>query len=97
MCLIKKPVTYILDGEVQHLSHEGRQLRHQSLVAVVLSHVCQHDGPKRRGQKDLAPRYWRRLHRNTNVNLKTMYTIGKFNNSYRFFFNLLQENEIRFI
>lgn len=57
----KKVNTHIFDGEVQHLSHEGRQFRHEGLVAVVLSHVRQHDGPEWRRTEDLAPRDWWRL------------------------------------
>lgn len=46
---------------MQNLSHEGRQLRHERLVAVVLAHVRQHDGPEWHRQQDLAPRDRRRL------------------------------------
>lgn len=50
----------ILDGEVQNLPHEGGQLGHERLVAVVLPHVRQHDGPERHRLQDLRPRDRRR-------------------------------------
>ena len=54
-------VTYGADAEVQNLLHVGGQLNEQRLVAVVLAHVRDQDGPEGHRLEHRHPRDWGRL------------------------------------
>lgn len=56
-----KNFTHLFDVEVKNLLHEGGQLGHEGLVAVILAHVRDQDRPEGHRREYRLPRHWRRL------------------------------------